>query len=155
MNYATLVETIKAYTENDFPDTAGSGGLTSDEQIATFVEQAELRIFNNVQLLDLRKNVTGNATSGNMYLSVPTDWLANFSLAVIDPVTGAYEYLLNKDVNYIREAFPYPATTGKPTHYAMFDQNSGSDPRRQLRNGVALLLLPTVYRDCRYVVVGR
>jgi hypothetical protein len=124
MNYATLVETIKAYTENDFPDTAGSGGLTSDEQIATFVEQAELRIFNNVQLLDLRKNVTGNATSGNMYLSVPTDWLANFSLAVIDPVTGAYEYLLNKDVNYIREAFPYPATTGKPTHYAMFDQNS-------------------------------
>jgi hypothetical protein len=124
MNYATLVETIKAYTENDFPDTAGSGGLTSDEQIATFVEQAELRIFNNVQLLDLRKNVTGNTTATNKYLSVPTDWLANFSLAVIDPVTGAYEYLLNKDVNYIREAFPYPATTGKPTHYAMFDQNS-------------------------------
>jgi hypothetical protein len=124
MNYATLVETIKAYTENDFPDTAGSGGLTSDEQIDTFIEQAELRIFNNVQLLDLRKNVTGNATSGNMYLSVPSDWLANFSLAVIDPVTGGYEYLLNKDVNYIREAFPYPATTGKPTHYAMFDQNS-------------------------------
>jgi hypothetical protein len=124
MNYATLVETIKAYTENDFPDTAGSGGLTSTEQIDTFIEQAELRIFNNVQLLDLRKNVTGNATSGNMYLSVPSDWLANFSLAVIDPVTGGYEYLLNKDVNYIREAFPYPATTGKPTHYAMFDQNS-------------------------------
>jgi hypothetical protein len=124
MNYATLFETIKAYTENDFPDTAGSGGLTSDEQIDTFIEQAELRIFNNVQLLDLRKNVTGNATSGNMYLSVPSDWLANFSLAVIDPVTGGYEYLLNKDVNYIREAFPYPATTGKPTHYAMFDQNS-------------------------------
>jgi hypothetical protein len=124
MNYATLVETIKAYTENDFPDTAGSGGLTSDEQIATFVEQAELRIFNNVQLLELRKNVTGNATSGNKYLTVPSDWLANFSLAVIDPDTGGYEYLLNKDVNYIREAFPYPATTGKPTHYAMFDQDS-------------------------------
>lgn len=124
MNYATLVETIKAYTENDFPDTAGSGGLTSDEQIATFVEQAELRIFNNVQLLELRKNVTGNATSGNKYLTVPSDWLANFSLAVIDPHTGGYEYLLNKDVNYIREAFPYPATTGKPTHYAMFDQDS-------------------------------
>jgi hypothetical protein len=90
MNYATLVETIKAYTENDFPDTAGSGGLTSDEQIDTFIEQAELRIFNNVQLLDLRKNVTGNATSGNMYLSVPSDWLANFSLAVIDPFNGGY-----------------------------------------------------------------
>ena len=124
MNYATLVSTIRAYTENDFPDTAGSGGLTSDEQIDTFIQQAETRIYNNVQLLDLRKNVTGNATSGNMYLSVPSDWLANFSLAVIDPVTGGYEYLLNKDVNYIREAFPYPATTGKPTHYAMFDQNS-------------------------------
>lgn len=124
MNYATLVSTIQAYTENDFPDTAGSGGLTSTEQIDTFIQQAEQRIFNNVQLLDLRKNVTGNATSGNMYLSVPSDWLANFSLAVIDPVTGGYEYLLNKDVNYIREAFPYPATTGKPTHYAMFDQNS-------------------------------
>lgn len=124
MNYATLVSTIKAYTENDFPDTEGSGGLTSTQQIDTFIEQAETRIYNNVQLLDLRKNVTGNATAANKYLSVPSDWLANFSLAVIDPVTGGYEYLLNKDVNYIREAFPYPATTGKPTHYAMFDQNS-------------------------------
>jgi hypothetical protein len=124
MNYATLVETIRAYTENDFPDTVGSGGLTSAEQVATFVQQAEVRIYNNVQLLELRKNVTGNATNANKYLSVPSDWLANFSLAVIDPVTGSYEYLLNKDVNYIREAFPYPATTGKPTHYAMFDQNS-------------------------------
>ena len=124
MNYATLVETIQAYVENDFPDTVGSGGLTSAEQIATFVEQAEQRIYNTVQLLELRKNVTGNATATNKYLSVPSDWLANFSLAVIDPVTGSYEYLLNKDVNYIREAFPYPATTGKPTHYAMFDQNS-------------------------------
>ena len=124
MNYATLVETIQAYTENDFPDTAGSGGLTSAEQIATFVGQAEQRIYNTVQLLELRKNVTGNATATNMYLSVPSDWLANFSLAVIDPTSGAYDYLLNKDVNYIREAFPYPATTGKPTHYAMFDQDS-------------------------------
>jgi hypothetical protein len=124
MNYATLVETIQAYTENDFPDTAGSGGLTSAEQVATFVGQAEQRIYNNVQLLELRKNVTGNATAANKYLSVPSDWLANFSLAVIDPTSGAYEYLLNKDVNFIREAFPYPATTGKPTHYAMFDQNS-------------------------------
>ena len=124
MNYATLVETIQAYTENDFPDTAGSGGLTSAEQVATFVEQAEQRLYNNVQLLELRKNVTGNATAANKYLSVPSDWLANFSLAVIDPTSGAYEYLLNKDVNFIREAFPYPASTGKPTHYAMFDQNS-------------------------------
>jgi len=124
VNYATLVETIQAYTENDFPDTAGSGGLTSAEQTATFIQQAEQRVYNTVQLLELRKNVTGNATAANKYLSVPSDWLANFSLAVIDPVTGGYDYLLNKDVNFIREAFPYPATTGKPTHYAMFDQNS-------------------------------
>ena len=124
MNYDTLVASIKSYAENDFPTTTGVGDLTSDEQIAVFVYQAEQRIYNTVQLLDLRKNVTGNASSGNKYLTVPSDWLANFSLASIDPVTGAYEYLLNKDVNYIREAFPYPLVTGKPTHYAMFDQNS-------------------------------
>lgn len=124
MNYAALSASIQAYTENDFPDTAGTGGLTSTEQIDTFIQQAEQRIYNTVQLLDLRKNVTGNATSSNKYLSVPSDWLANFSLAVIDPTSGQYDYLLNKDVNFIRESFPYPATTGKPTHYAMFDQNS-------------------------------
>ena len=124
MNYATLVASIKSYTENDFPTTTGSGDLTSTQQIDIFIQQAEQRIYNVVQLLELRKNVTGNASSGNKYLAVPSDWLANFSLAVIDPVTGGYEFLLNKDVNYIRESFPYPTTTGKPTHYAMFDQNS-------------------------------
>lgn len=124
MNYAALSASIQAYTENDFPDTAGTGGLTSTEQIDTFIQQAEQRIYNTVQLLDLRKNVTGNALTNNKYLGVPSDWLANFSLAVIDPTSGQYDYLLNKDVNFIRESFPYPATTGKPTHYAMFDQNS-------------------------------
>jgi hypothetical protein len=124
VNYATLVASIKSYTENDFPTTTGSGDLTSTQQIDIFIQQAEQRIYNVVQLLELRKNVTGNASSGNKYLAVPSDWLANFSLAVIDPVTGGYEFLLNKDVNYIRESFPYPTTTGKPTHYAMFDQNS-------------------------------
>ena len=124
MNYASLLASIKAYTENDFPDTAGSGGLTSTEQLNTFIEQAEQRIYNRIQLLDLRKNVTGTATISNKYLTVPADWLANFSLAVIDPITGDYEYLLNKDVNYIREAFPSPTASGKPTHYAMFDQDS-------------------------------
>jgi hypothetical protein len=97
--------------------------LTSAEQINTFIEQAEQRIFNTVQLLDLRKNVTGSMTSGNKYLSVPSDWLANFSLAVVD-ATGRYEYLLNKDVSFIRQAFPNPSTTGIPTHYAYFDENS-------------------------------
>ena len=124
MNYATLAETIRAYTENDFPDTAGSGGLTSTEQLDTFIQQAEQRIFNSVQLLDFRKNVTGNVSTGNRYLTVPTDWLANFSLATIDPVTGDYEFLLNKDVSYIREAFPSASDSRKPTYYAMFDKNT-------------------------------
>ena len=131
MNYATLFTTIKGYLENDFPDTtvnsssgSGTSTFTSKEQIDTFIQEAEQRIYNSVQILALRKNVTGQTTANNKYLSTPSDWLANFSLAVIDPVTGGYEYLLNKDVNYIREAFPFPATTGKPTHYAYFDEDS-------------------------------
>ena len=131
MNYATLFETIKGYVENDFPatsftDSAGSGTatLTSTEQINTFIEEAEKRIYNSVQILALRKNVTGNVTTDNPYLTVPSDWLANFSLAVIDPTSGEYTYLLNKDVNYIRQAFPSPTATGKPSHYAMFDDDS-------------------------------
>lgn len=130
MNYAELFETIKGYVENDFPNTAWTGSdgsstvtLTSTEQINTFIQQAEQRIFNTVQLLDLRKNVTGNVTLGNKYLTVPTDWLANFSLAVID-ADGNYEYLLNKDVSFIRQSFPNPSTSGLPTHYAYFDENS-------------------------------
>jgi hypothetical protein len=124
MNYTQLVEAIKAYVENDFPDSVSTGDFTSKEQVDTFIQQAEQRIYNTVQLLELRKNVTGFCTTNNKYLTVPADWLANFSLAAIDPVTGEYEYLLNKDVNYIREAFPFPSVTGKPTHYAMFDQDS-------------------------------
>ena len=130
MDYAALFETIKGYVENDFPNTSwtdstGSGTvtLTSTEQINTFIEQAEQRVFNTVQLLDLRKNVTGNCTVSNKYLSVPSDWLANFSIAVIDG-SGNYEYLLNKDVNFIRQAFPNPNDTGLPYCYAYFDENS-------------------------------
>ena len=124
MNYAQLVEAIKGYTENDFPDTVGSGGLTSTEQIDIFIVNAEERIFNMVQLLDLRKNVTGNMTANNKYLSVPSDWLATFSIAMIEPNTGAYSYLLNKDVSFIRQSFPNPNVTGPPTHYAFFDVDS-------------------------------
>lgn len=130
MNYAQLFETIKGYVENDFPNTswtdetgAGTVTLTSTEQINTFIQQAEQRIFNTVQLLDLRKNVTGNCTAGNKYLSVPSDWLANFSMAVIDG-NGNYEYLLNKDVNFIRQAYPNPNDAGLPYCYAYFDENS-------------------------------
>jgi hypothetical protein len=86
MNYAQLTAAIKGYAENDFPDTVGS--FTSATQIATFVEETEQRVFNAVQLLDLRKNVLGSVTANNKYLGTPLDWLANFSLAVIDPVNG-------------------------------------------------------------------
>lgn len=124
MNYTSLVATIKAYTENAFPSSAGTGGLTTAEQVDTFIRQAEQRIYNTVQLLDLRKNVVGNTTANNKYLTVPADWLANFSVAVIDPVTGDYEFMLNKDVSYIREAYPSPTDTDKPIYYAMFDDNT-------------------------------
>lgn len=130
MDYAQLFETIKGYVENDFPNTSWTGEdgssvvtLTSTEQINTFIQQAEQRVFNTVQLLDLRKNVTGNVTTGNKYLTVPSDWLANFSMAVIDG-NGNYEYLLNKDVNFIRQAFPNPNDQGLPYCYAYFDEDS-------------------------------
>jgi len=126
MNYEELFETIKGYCENDFPDTSftnsigNSVSLTSTEQVNRFIKQAEQKIYNSVQILALKKNVVGGLTKNNQYMRVPTDWLADFSLAVIDPTTGAYNYLLNKDTNYIREAFPNPTNTGTPTHYALF-----------------------------------
>ena len=126
MNYATLFKTIQGYLENDFPsftgaDSSGSGTatLTAKQQIDTFIQQAEQRIYNSVQFPSLRKNVTGVTEAGNKYLSCPTDFLAPYSMAVIDD-TGVYEYLLNKDVNYIRAAYPNPATTGIPRYYAIF-----------------------------------
>ena len=131
MNYNTLFETIKGYVENDFPSTtwtdpAGSGTVvfTQKEQIDTFIKQAEQRIYNAIQFPAIRKNMTGVTTAGNKYLALPSDYLYTYSLAVIDNVTGAYEYLLNKDVNFIREAFPYPLVSAKPTHYANFDANT-------------------------------
>ena len=123
MNYTTLSQTIKAYCENDFPQAVGAGGLTSAEQIARFVQQAEQRIYNSIQFPALRKNVTGSSTVNNKYLATPVDWLATYSLARIN-ADGSYEYLLDKDVNYIREAFPFPAVSGAPTHYAIFDENT-------------------------------
>lgn len=123
MNYTQLTAAIKGYAENDFPNTVGS--FTSADQIATFVRIAEQRIYNMVQLPAIRKNVTGNTTSGNKYLACPSDWLATFSLAVIDS-NNEYTYLLNKDVNFIRESYPDTdaAFYGKPEYYAQFDQNT-------------------------------
>jgi hypothetical protein len=121
MNYAELVSAIKGYAENDFPATAGS--FTSTNQLNTFIEQAEQRIYNSIQFPAIRKNVTGTTTSGNKYLATPVDFLASYSIAVIDG-TGNYEFLLNKDVNFIRAAYPSPTDSGTPAYYALFDENT-------------------------------
>jgi hypothetical protein len=122
MTYTELVSAIQTYTENTFPATtlADNTVVSSTTQLNRFITQAEQRIYNTVQFPSLRKNVTGSVTSGNKYLSAPTDYLASYSLAVID-ATGNYEYLLNKDVNFIRQAYPNPTTdTGLPRYYALF-----------------------------------
>ena len=123
MNYTQLTSAIKGFAENDFPATVGS--FTSAEQIARFVQLAEQRIYNMVQLPAIRKNVTGTMTVGNKYLSTPSDWLSTFSLAVINS-DNEYHYLLNKDVNFIRESYPDTdsAFFGKPQYYAVFDDNT-------------------------------
>ena len=121
MNYTTLYNTIQTYTENQFPDVylANASTVNATTQINTFITQAEQRIYNSVQFPSLRKNVTGTTTSSNKYLSCPSDFLATYSMAVID-ATGAYEYLLNKDVNFIRQAYPTPTDTAIPKYYALF-----------------------------------
>ena len=123
MNYTQLTSAIKGFAENDFPATVGS--FTSAEQIARFVQLAEQSVFNTVQLPAFRKNMTGNMTSGNKYLATPSDWLATFSLAVIN-AANEYHYLLNKDVNFIRESYPDTdaAFYGEPEYYAIFDDNT-------------------------------
>ena len=117
MNYAALVAAVSSYTENTFP--------TVDMNV--FITQAEKRIYNAVQIPSLRKNVTGSTTTNNKYLQCPTDFLAVFSLAAINPTTGAYTFLLNKDVNFIREAYPKPTSTGAPKFYAIFGPRSDNE----------------------------
>jgi hypothetical protein len=116
MTYAELVAQIESYTENSY--------ATVD--VNTFITQAENRIFNSVNLPDLRRNDTGTISLGNKYLNVPDDWLATYSLAVIDNTTNEYTYLLNKDVNFIRQSFPDTdvAHYGKPQYYAVFDDTT-------------------------------
>ena len=111
MNYSQLYNNIQAYAENTEQLFVAS--------IPVFIQEAEDRIYNSVNLPSLRKNVTGVITSGNQYVSLPNDWLANYSIAVVDG-TGRYNYLLNKDVNYIREVYPSASTVGLPQHYALF-----------------------------------
>ena len=125
MNYAELFQQVQTYTENIFPDTFvelsdGTGSTVNvTTQINTFIQQAEERIYNTVQIPSLRKNVTGVATTGNPYLACPDNFLSVYSMAVID-ADGNYEYLLNKDVNFIRQSYPKPGNTGLPRYYALF-----------------------------------
>ena len=144
MNYEELYNTIQSYAENTESLFVAN--------IAVFVQQAEDRIYNSVQLPSLRKNVTGTLTSGNQYISLPDDWLSNYSLAVIDS-SNNYKYLLNKDVNYLREAYPAVVSTsgtyqgtpqGVPAYYALF----GS----QLSNVNELTLMVAPTPDANYTV---
>jgi hypothetical protein len=111
MNYAALSAAIQAYTENTEADFVAN--------IPVFVTQAEQRIYNTVQFPSIRKNVTGVVSTTSTYLSAPDDYLATYSLAVVD-ADGNYEYLLNKDVNFIRQAYPKATDTGLPKYYALF-----------------------------------
>ena len=121
MDYPSLSASIQAMTENQFPDTylADGSTFTTAQQLALFVVQAEQRIYNTVQFPSLRKNVTGTININNKYVACPLDFLATYSIAVIDGA-GAYTFLLNKDANFIREAYPTPTSTGLPKYYALF-----------------------------------
>jgi hypothetical protein len=118
MNYAALSAAIQDYTQNYETEFVAN--------IPVFVKQAEQRIYNTVQFPSLRKNVTGSTSTNNKYLACPGDFLAAYSMAVVTGVTGgnintgSYEYLLNKDVNFIRQAYPTPNDTGVPKYYALF-----------------------------------
>jgi len=143
MNYSELFTQIQTYTENQFPDTfvqVTTGGSATNvnavTQINTFIMQAEERIYNSVQIPSLRKNVTGTCTLGNKYLACPNDYLSTYSLAIINP-DGTYEYLLNKDVNFIRQSYPSPTDTGTPRYYALFGSRL-NDP-----NQLTFILGPT------------
>ena len=112
MNYTELSNAIQAYTENTETSFVA--------EIPVFVEQAEQRIYNSVQFPSIRKNVTSTVAINTKYLDCPLDFLAVYSMAVIDS-NGNYEYLLNKDVNFIRQAYPNPTTdVGIPKYYALF-----------------------------------
>jgi hypothetical protein len=133
VNYTDLIANVQDIVENTF----------TNDQMAMFVRQAEQKIYNTVQIANLRKNVYGQLTANNQYLSAPTDFLSTYSLAVITGVTGGdintgtYAYLLNKDVNFIREAYPPPNSKGVPQHYAIFG------PRSDLETELSFIVGPT------------
>lgn len=134
MTYSELVAAVSSYCENTF----------NTVDMNNFIVQAETRCYNTVQIPALRKNVTGSLTTSNKYLACPTDYLSPFSLAVIDPTTGAFSYLLNKDVNFIRECYSLPATEATPKYYALFG------PRSDVATELTLIVGPTP--DANYAV---
>ena len=138
MTYTELVANIKSYTENYETEFAAS--------IPVFVTQAETRIYNTVQIPPLRKNVTGVVSTNNKYLSCPLDFLSAFSFAVID-ATGRFEYLLNKDVNFMRAAYPSPTTTGIPQYYSLFGPTVASSV---ISDELSFIVAPTP--DAQYNV---
>ncbi len=130
MNYTELSANVQDIVENTF----------TNDQMAMLVKQAEQKIYNTVQIANLRKNVYGQLTADNQYLSAPTDFLSVYSLAVItngNTSTGTYAYLLNKDVNFIREAYPAPNSKGVPKHYAIFG------PQSNLETELSFIVGPT------------
>jgi hypothetical protein len=141
MTYTELTAAITAYTQNfeqEFLDN-----------IPVFIRQTEQRIYNTVQFPSIRKNMTGVLTSGNKYLSTPADFLSVYSLAVVD-ATGRYEYLLNKDVNFIRQAYPTPTSTGFPKYYALFGPTTTNNNPPVITNELSLIMGPTP--DAAYAV---
>ena len=138
MNYTELSDAIQAYAENTESNFVA--------EIPVFVQQAEQRIYNSIQFPSLRKNMTGVTQTNNKYLSCPDDFLAVYSLAVIDS-DGVYEYLLNKDVNFIRQAYPQPTDTGIPRYYALFGPKVASSV---ISNELSFILGPTP--DANYSV---
>jgi hypothetical protein len=116
MNYATLATLVQQYCESTESSFVAN--------IPTFVQLAEERIYNSVQIPAIRRNQIGSLTPSNKYLTMPPDWLSTFSLAVINPITSAQEFLLDKDVNFIRGSYPDPNDQGIPKYYAIFDKNT-------------------------------
>jgi len=135
VNYAQLYVAIQSYVQNYGDDF--------NSNIPTFVREAERRIYNSVQLAYLRKSLIGRLTSGGQYLTTPEDFLSTYSLALIRP-DGSYEYLLDKDVNFLRSGYPDPTDLGEPKYYALFGPVVASG---QLTNGLAYMFAPTPDSD--------
>ena len=138
MTYTQLVAAIQNYAENTFTYDV----VTGRDPMDTFIRQAEQRIYNSVQFPSLRKNVMGLTTTNNKYLSCPTDFLAVYSMAVVDGL-GNYEYLLNKDVNFIRQAYPNPTDTAIPKYYALFGPATTNTNPPTITDELTFILGPT------------